>query len=180
MNRDCNHIQETIVEGGGVVESLGHALRAHVEACESCRSVAEEESKLINLLDDAVPPEDQILQQRIVEAVHRAKVRRHLWSALPVAASLVVTFLGVAMMGGVPAGGLAAQLVLTGSGSGWASAMASLGGLMTVFSATVEALAQLVTPAIGVLATAGVLLGSLSMGKLSRRWKLQPEWRVRN
>lgn len=177
MTRDCTQIQKEIVEVGGSVENLERGLRGHIRTCDSCRRIAELETSLTAILAEASPPADPELQERITTGVARLRRRRQLWSVLPVAASLMVALLGVVALGGVPAGGLAANLAV-GSGAGWMELVSSLGQLATVATVTVEALSRAVTPAFGLLAAGVMLSGIFGLGQLSRRWKLQPQWRA--
>ncbi|MCD4748717.1 MAG: hypothetical protein K8R59_05015 [Thermoanaerobaculales bacterium] len=179
MNRDCKLLQQALVEVAGVVDRLDDGYQEHLRSCETCRAVVAEELALVRLLDEAAPPEDIALQEQILLTLAERRLRRRWLAAVPVAASLAFAFLGVTLLGGIPAGGLAASIPAW-SGGGLVALIQSCGNFLTALAAAGGVLANLITMPWSVAAAAAGLSGMAGLIFLSRRWKYRPVWSARS
>ena len=115
---DCQAIQENLTEFGGGLDRLDEAACRHLEVCPDCREVAAAERALGLLFARAIPPADQVVEERVLAALRPARIRRRMVAFLPVAASLLVALVGVVMVGGVPGSGIFG-LLPEWSAQGW-------------------------------------------------------------
>lgn len=176
METRCTTLQELLVEGSGRPDELPAQLRAHLAVCRECEAVASSERALAAMLDAAVPPLAEPLERAVLTALPPRRLRRGLWSLLPVAVSLLLAAVGAAVAGGVPGGSLLTHLpevaghgalALLGSASEWAVAMAAV-------TRTVGA-----SLPVGVTAAAALLalVGFGSVAIAIRRWAPELAWR---
>jgi len=176
VDSDCKVIQEALAELGGDVSRCGEGQQQHLESCPSCHAVAAAESGLSRILREAVPPAEPQLVDAVMRALEPANGRRRLVALLPVAASLVMTLLGVAMMGGVPGGSLVARLPLW-SANGWLSLATAAGDWVVALTAASQAARIALPTAVPTTAFVISLLGLALVVTATRRWRTVSPWR---
>ncbi len=175
MDRVCELIAETLVEVAGDPVGLSAAEREHLDACPSCRALAQSERHLDEVLAAAVPPADPALQQWVIAALRPLRGRRRLAALLPVAASLLTTLTGVAALGGVPGASMLRHLPTT-SAHGWLSLVGAANDWVIALAATSRA-AQLGLPGtVTILSLAAAALGTASVMIATRRWRPLAPW----
>jgi Flp pilus assembly pilin Flp len=125
MSRDCQAIQESLVELSGALHQLAVEERQHVTTCAECGSVAEVESNLHQLLSAAVPPHDAELVEQIVDSLPSLSRWRRAFALLPVAVSFLVVAAGALLMGSLPGSSLL-PLIPAYSTQGWLTLTQSL------------------------------------------------------
>ena len=175
MERECKAIQEALVEVKGDLDGLDGPLNRHVESCPSCRAVADAERGLEQVLSTAVPPENPVVIGRVMESLGPVRLRRRVASAIPVVASLMLAFVGVAMIGGVPGSSLLQQLPTISSQS-WlaiADATADWGVAMT---AAAGAAKVTLSPALQLVSLLVGLGGLFAVITAARRWQPIAPW----
>ncbi len=175
MERECQAIQETLAEIGGNLDSLDGPLRLHVESCTSCGAVADAERALEQALSNAVPPEDPVVFGRVMESLGPVRLRRRAASAIPVVASFMLAFVGVAMIGGVPGSSLLRQLpgvssqawlAIGGAAADWGVAMTAAAGAAGV----------ILPPAVQLASLLVGLGGLIAVIVAARRWQPIAPW----
>jgi predicted anti-sigma-YlaC factor YlaD len=175
VQADCRNIQERLVEAAGDTAGLGEIELRHLASCTSCRAVAEAERGLGRLLDQAVPPANPMVAEQVM-AAQPLRVRRRVASWLPVAASLLLALLGVAMLGGVPGGSLLAQLPVVSS-QAWLTLADAASDWGVAMSAAAGAVRLALPPAALIAAVVAALAGLGLVIAATRRW--QPVARCR-
>jgi hypothetical protein len=176
VERDCRAIRETLVEVAGDLSRLDEAELLHLEACPSCRAEAEAERGLDRILSSAVAPADPDVVAHVLASLRPARVRRRLVAFVPVAASMVLALLGVAMVGGVPGGSLIARLPSLSS-EAWLSLVGAAGDWVVALAASSSAV-RLMVPA--TVPTSAAVLGLIGMALVvvaTRRWRPISPWR---
>ena len=163
MNVECQRVQERLAETGGRIEALPEEAVRHVEACPECRLVAERERDLAAAFAAALPPEDPVLTERIMEAVRQRRRTERLLELLPLAASLFLVLGAAVLLGGIPGSGLIAAVPGTAAAGGLGLAGGLAAWVRSVAVAT-GALAAVV-PGWAVLAAFVLLLGGLLAGR---------------
>jgi hypothetical protein len=176
VNTGCELIQEALVEAGGDSSQLAEAQLRHLDECASCRAFAHSERRLGELMEIAVPPANPAVEEYVMRSVASLRLRRRLVALLPVAASLLISLVGVAVIGGVPGGSLVARL------PGW-----SLQGVYTligavndwvVMLATASTAARLIlTPLVHGSFLLLAVVASASILVAARRWRRLSPWR---
>jgi predicted anti-sigma-YlaC factor YlaD len=175
VKTDCRNIQERLVEAAGDPSGLGELELAHLASCPTCRAVAGAERGLGRLLEQAVPPADPMVAEQVMAALQPLRVRRLVASWLPVAASLLLALVGVAMLGGVPGGSLLAQLPVVSSRA-WLQLTAAVSDWGVAVHAAVGA-ARLALPPLAPLAALGAALAGLGLViAATRRWRPVARW----
>ena len=111
MNGSCDAVRR-ILEGYG--EDEGVDVHAHLERCDACRAHAH----LLETLGSLPPREaDEAEVMRIMAALPRARWQlRRVTTWVPAAAGLILSALGLFLLGGVPAGSSVASLPSFGGG----------------------------------------------------------------
>jgi len=176
VDRSCEEIQTALTEAAGDIEALGGADRQHTNDCAECARVATEELELHAALASTMLPEDHELQQQIVAAVHARRVRRHLWTVVPIAASFLVAAVGVLMIGGLPGSGLLSLLPLW-SGQGWMALSDAVRDWSLVLVTTARLAGDLIPPLVQIAAALLALAGfwtsasALSRARETVRWR---------
>lgn len=127
MSTVCRGVQEKLVEHGGALDALDVAERRHVKACPECAAVAHAEADLARLFQQALPPRDELLTERILQEVRSRRWSRRVARLLPLAASLFLVLGSVVLLGGLPGGGLLAAL----PGTSFGGAMGLGGAFLT-------------------------------------------------
>jgi len=176
VDTHCKAIGELLVETAGEVSGLSSEQLAHLEGCHSCRALANAERNLGQLLETAVPPEDPALQEQVMISLAPASLGSRIAALLPVAASLIVAMLGVAMVGGVPGGSLLARLPLWSS-QGWLALIGATGDWAVALVATSRAAHVALPPMVQIVAVMLAVLGSSAVVLLTRRWRALSPWR---
>lgn len=172
----CRAIQEKLVEAAGDTAGLSAGEIGHIEACPTCAAVAEAEAGLGRLFTQALPPEDPEVVRQVMASLRPVRIRRRVAALLPVAASLVIALVGIAMLGGVPGASLLARLPLVSSHSGLA--LANAVGDWTVAVTTVSSAAQgALSTAARVGASLVAAVGLMLVVVAARRWKPVASWR---
>ena len=164
---NCRDFENALVDAGMKKTGLFSGALEHLEGCEVCRRMVDDEERL-NVLLDALPPDDLDLAPKIFAAVEEGERIRRLLSVLPVLASAGVFFGGVISWGGIPAGHLLADFPgraleaagdMSSSLAGWlvgvARAAASLSQVIPGFLATIAAVLSLG----GLVASLGIYRG---------------------
>lgn len=171
----CRTIQERLVDTAGDPSGLDPAEISHLEACPTCRAVAEAEAGLGRLLAQAVPPEDPDVVRQVMASLRPVRIRRRVAALLPVAASLVLALLGVAMVGGLPGVSLLAQLPLISSHS-WLALAHAAGDWSVAMTAASGAARMVLSPVIlaGAMLVAVIGLGLIVVA--ARRWLPVASW----
>jgi len=172
----CKAFGELLVEAAGEVSGLSSEQLAHLEGCPSCRALANAERTLGQLLETAVPPEDLALQERVMISLDPVPLRSRLAALVPVAASLIVAMIGVAMVGGVPGGSLLARLPLWSS-QGWMALIGATGDWAVALAATSRAVHLALPPMVQIVAVVSAVLGLSAVVLLTRRWRALSPWR---
>lgn len=175
MDRDCKAVQETLVEVAGEVAAMAAADRRHVEGCAHCQQVAEAESALGSLLSRAVPPAEPELQRAVIEALAGSRRRRRVLAFLPVAASLFLCCVGVALLGGLPGAGVVG-LLPQWSAQGFSSLLAAARDWQLVLGATSSSLSSALPPLVRILALVITLVGLAGVGVTVRRLREGLAW----
>lgn len=176
VQADCRNIQERLVEAAGDAGGLSADEQSHLAGCSSCRALAEAELGLRRLFERAVPPADPEVVGQVMAAVAPLRVRRLLAAWLPVAASLVLALLGVAMVGGVPGGSLLAQLPVVSS-QAWLYLANAASDWGVAMSAAAGAARLAMPPAILIAAVLAAVVGLLLIVAATRRWQPVARWR---
>jgi hypothetical protein len=164
-----------LVEVAGVAEALEGEARHHVASCSECAELASEERRLHAAFDAAIAPDDPALQQQIMTAVHRRRLRRRLFNLVPMAASLVLAAVGLLMIGGLPGSGLVSLLPLW-SGQGWLAFTNAARDWTLVLLTTAQMAGDLIPPLVHVAAALVAVVGfwtsasALSRGRETARW----------
>jgi len=175
VQADCRDIQERLVEAAGDTGGLSAAEQSHLAACATCRAVAGAELGLGRLLERAVPPADPEVVEQVMVAVAPLRVRRLLAVWLPVAASLMLALLGVAMVGGVPGGSLLAQLPVVSS-QAWLYLADAVSDWGVAMSAAAGAARLAMPPAILIAAVVAAIVGLVLIVAATRRWQPVARW----
>jgi anti-sigma factor RsiW len=175
VERDCTAIQEELVEVRGDVDHLGLEVFRHIEHCPSCRAVAEAERGLDEILIAAVPPADPEVTHRVMESLAPNR-RRRLAAFVPVAASMLLALLGVAMVGGVPGGSLAGQLPALSS-QAWLAIANAAGGWSVGVTTAADAVRMTLSPAVQLTCLLVSLLVLAGLWAAARRWQPLAPWR---
>jgi predicted anti-sigma-YlaC factor YlaD len=172
----CRAIQERLVENAGDPTGLNPVEISHLDVCPTCRAVAEAEAGLGRLLAQAVAPEDPAVVRQVMASLRPVRIRRRVAALLPVAASLVLTLLGVATVGGLPGASLLAQMPLLSSHS-WLALAHSAGDWSVAMTAASGAVRMALSPAglVGAMLVAVVGLGLIVVA--TRRWLPVASWR---
>ncbi len=175
MESECRAIQETLAEIAGDLDLLDGPLYRHVESCPSCQAASVAERGLEQILSSAVPPEDPAVFNSVMASIRPMRLRRRVASAIPVAASLVLAFIGVAMIGGVPGSSLLLQLptvssqawlAIADAAADWGVAVTAAAGAARV---TLSPVLQLVSLLVGLGGLAAVIAAA-------RRWQPVASW----
>ncbi len=175
MPRDCRAIQEDLTRYSGDVDQLERVGQHHLEHCPECSTVAREEKELSQLLSQAIPPADESLQSLIITSLLRLRSRRRTLAFLPIAASFVVSLVGISLLGSIPGSSLAAQFPR------WTSlSWMSLAGAFTDWQIAIGLAAASLADAIPATAivfaafcAAGGLVTSLA---LLHKWNKKASW----
>jgi hypothetical protein len=175
VDRRCQAIQKALVEYGGDGSGLAEGDLQHLDSCPSCAATARAERGLSALLREARPPADPAVVDRVVQALTTAGRRRRLAALLPVAAALMMTLLGVAMVGGVPGGSLLGQLPLW-STRGWLQLASATGDWVVAMTAVAGAARLTMPAAVQVAALVTSLLGLALAVAATRRWRAVSPW----
>jgi len=176
VETDCKLIGELLVESAGDSTGLTSEQLAHLEACPSCRALANAERTLDQLLEKAVPPEDLALQERVMSMMSPVGLRSRILALLPVVTSLVVALVGVAMIGGVPGGSLLARVPFWSS-QGWRTMVAGVSDLAVALAAAARAAHLGLPPMVETAAVLMAILGGSAAVLLTRRWRAFSPWR---
>jgi predicted anti-sigma-YlaC factor YlaD len=173
---DCQAIQENLTEFGGGLDRLDEAACRHLEVCPDCREVAAAERALGLLFARAIPPADQVVEERVLAALRPARIRRRMVAFLPVAASLLVALVGVVMVGGVPGSGIFG-LLPEWSAQGWMAFATSVSDWGTAVATGARAAAATLDPAF--LAGVGLVsfFGLVGLAVTALRWRRISLWR---
>ncbi len=169
MTKICTSVQELLAATGGETSELSAGERAHLDNCAACSAAREREVRLARLLETALPPEDASFQEAVMSALAPRRRRRRALALLPAAAALLLTLAGTVLLGGVPAGGLFAQ-VPAWSSHGWVALAATAHDWMIAVNATCRAMA-LLPPLVPIAAVAVSLAGLLALLGAARRWR---------
>jgi hypothetical protein len=117
-----------------------------------------------------------MLVEQISNAVAHRGTRRRALAFLPVAASLLVAFLGGAMVGGVPGGSLLALLPVW-SGRGWLSLANAVNDWLLAMTAAARTVAAVLPPTVQVGAVVVSLVGIGLVVSSAWRWREISAWR---
>ena len=176
MDSMCEQVAELLAEVRGALEQLPPAARHHAASCTVCAENAATERQLAGVLASVLPPSDPALEALVLAHLPARHVRRSLFAALPVAASLAVVAAGGALVGGLPGGRLLHQvpmvaghgfLHLLGAASDWSVALLAV-------SRTVGSALPAFVPLAG---SAVAVLGLASLALAVRRWRPGEAWR---
>jgi predicted anti-sigma-YlaC factor YlaD len=173
---DCQATQEMLTELGGEIERLDRVAQKHLEVCPGCREVAAAELALRRIFSEAIPPADPTIVGSVHALLGPARFRRRVVAFLPVAASLVVALLGVALVGGVPGGGVVAFLP-GWSAQGWMALVTSASDWGVAVAAGARATAATLDPAMIVGAGLLSFLGLVAVAVTALRWRRVSPWR---
>jgi predicted anti-sigma-YlaC factor YlaD len=173
---ECQAVQENLTEYRGETERLNGADRHHLEVCPACREVAAAERTLGLIFSDAIPPADLGVERGVMAALRPARTRRRIVAFLPVAASLLVALVGVAMVGGIPGGGIV-RFLPGWSAQGWLAFVTTASDWGTAVAVGAGAVAATLDPT--VVAAAGLLgfLGLVGVAVTALRWRRVSPWR---
>jgi hypothetical protein len=172
----CEAIQELLAEVSGDVGRLCEAESRHLDVCPRCCEAAAAERALGRILALVHPPEDPEMASRVLTAVRPLRFKRRVVELLPVAASLLLAFLGVMMVGGLPGGSLLALLPMWSS-QGWISLAATLSDWGTVLTTTGRVTSALLSPAAIGTALVVCIAGVVAVATTARRWRWISPWR---
>jgi len=175
VQAECRDIQERLVEAAGDTGSLSAAHHSHLAACAACRAVADAELGLGRLLERALPPADSEVVEQVMAAVAPLRVRRLVAAWLPVAASLLLALVGVAMVGGVPGGSLLAQLPVVSS-QAWLALADAASDWGVAMTAAARAARLAMPPAILIAAAVAAVAGLVLIVAATRRWQPLARW----
>ena len=173
---DCQTIQEILTENGGGLEGLDAAQGRHLEMCPDCREVAAAEKALGLLFAKAIPPADPAVEERVLAALRPVQIRRRMVAFLPVAASLLVAFVGAVIIGGVPGIGILG-LLPEFSAQGWMGFATSVSDWGSAVATGARAAAATLDP--GLIAGAGLvsIFGLVGVVLTALRWRRVSLWR---
>jgi hypothetical protein len=117
---------------------------------------------------------DEVVEQ-VMAAVAPLRVRRLVAAWLPVAASLLLALVGVAMVGGVPGGSLLAQLPVVSS-QAWLALANAASDWGVAMSAAAGAARLAMPPAILIAAVVAAVVGLVLIVAATRRWQPVARW----
>jgi predicted anti-sigma-YlaC factor YlaD len=177
VDTGCELIQEALVEMAGDSSHLSEAELRHLEGCHSCRALAEAESRLGELLETAVPPADPSVEEYVMRSLRPLRLRRRLAALLPVAASLLMALVGVAVLGGVPGGSLLAMLPVWSS-QGWITILGAANDWVVALVAASTAAQLTLPPLVQGVALLLAVIASASLLAAARRWRRLSPWRL--
>jgi predicted anti-sigma-YlaC factor YlaD len=176
VDRGCQLIQEVLVEVEGDTSRLPEGELRHLDSCASCRALADDERRLIELLSTTVPPADRTVEEIVMRSLRLHD--RRLVSAMPVAASLALALVGVAAVGGVPGGSLLATVPVWSS-RGWLAVAGAASDWMVALAATSRAAQASLPMLVHVASVVATAIGSATIVAATRRWRTLSPWRSR-
>jgi hypothetical protein len=176
VERDCKAVQENVVEVAGDVDRLVGDMVRHIEACPSCRAVAEAERGLGDIMTAAVPPADSGVEGQVMASLAPARRRRRVAAFVPVAASALLAFVGVVMVGGVPGGSLITQLPALSS-QAWLAIASAAGDWGVGVAAAAAAARVTLSPAVQLAGFLVAVVGLAGALAAARRWQPVAPWR---
>ncbi|MCP4899222.1 MAG: hypothetical protein GY906_19840 [bacterium] len=173
MDSVCQDIQIELTERCGDASGLNAREQDHLAGCSECRSMAHAELSLHAVFAEVSPNVD--LEGPVMQAIAGYRPKRRLFAAIPVAASAMITALGVLLIGGVPGGSLLGLLPLQAS-QGWMVLAEIIGNWGVVLSTSSGAVSTSLSSN-GLLGTEFIaVLGMASTVLLARRWRSCVAW----
>jgi hypothetical protein len=139
--------------------------------------LADAEGRLGELFESAVPPTEPEIEAIVMRSVRERPSHRRIAAVLPVAASLAVTLMGVAAIGGVPGGSLLSMLPLWSS-QGWLALASAAGDWMVALAVAARAAQFAVPTLVHIAALLGTIIGVVSVVATARRWRTLSPWRT--
>ena len=168
MSTVCRSVQEQLVEHGGTLDALDAAAHRHVEHCARCSAVARAEAELSRAFSEALPPQDDLLTERILLEVRSRRRVRRLLRLLPLAASLFLVLGAVYLLGGLPGGGLLTAI----PGTSFSGAM-GLGGTFLTWMRSLLVVARTLSGLVPGWVAGGAFLvalaGAAALGRLAAK-----------
>ncbi len=176
MNDRCREIREYLAEWAGSANPLDESIEAHLQACEECRSTRIAEERLNTVFEAAVAPEDRDLQRRVMDNIRGLENRRRFLAVFPVAASVMMVLVGVALLGGVPGGAAARTSVSSLIAGGWVSLVSSISSALTAWRGAAVGVSRFVAaPQVLASITVAVIL-MIGIAMVIRRWRRPGRW----
>jgi hypothetical protein len=141
-----------------------------------CAALASDERSLAGLLHQAaLLPDGVDVCAEVMAALPAVRRRRRLLALAPVAAALAIAVLGVALVGGVPGGGLVA-LLPAWSAQSWAALGAVAADWAVAMVVAARAAGVLVPTTVAVAALALAFLGCVGTVAIAVRWRRRRAW----